>query len=235
MMPDQDAVSRVAVAVDVVCFRLQPADGVPRLQVLLVRRLPPPFAWQWALPGGVLAADELLADCSRRLLREWTDLAESYLEQLHTFDALDRDPRGRALSVAYYALLRMDAPQPAAGRDVAAARWWPVRQLPAGGMLAFDHAQIIRAAHERLRGKLDYAPIAFHMLPAAFTMTQLRHVYEAIQERPYDPTNFPRAMLARFPGLALVAGQRDRSSKRPARVYRYAGPLRAPGPDGGVT
>ncbi|HZR98267.1 MAG TPA: NUDIX domain-containing protein [Chloroflexota bacterium] len=223
-MFEQASLPRVAVSVDVVGFRLQSGEAGLELQVLLVRRLPPPFAWQWALPGGVLGADERLAACACRLLRERTGGAEFYLEQLYTFDALDRDPRGRTLSVAYYALLRGDAGEAPAERDAADARWWPVRRLPAGGMLAFDHAQVIRAAHERLRGKLDYAPLAFHLLPATFTMTQLRRVYEAIQERSYDPTNFPRAMLARFPGLAPVVGERDRTSKRPARVYRYEAP-----------
>ena len=227
-------VAPIVVSVDLVCLRLRPGGPGLQLQVLLVRRLPPPFAWRWALPGRVLATDELLADCARRLLREHTGVAESYLEQLYTFDALDRDPHARSLSVAYYALLRTDAPEPPAGPHVADARWWPVRQLPAGGLLAFDHAQIIQAAHQRLRGKLDYAPVAFHLLPATFTMTQLRRVYEAIQERPYDPTNFPRAMQARFPGLAPVAGQHDRTSKRPARLYRYDAATSAPTPDGGI-
>jgi 8-oxo-dGTP diphosphatase len=216
--------TRLLVTVDAVGLRLRPGDAALQLEVLLVRRLPPPFAWQWALPGDALDADELLADCARRLLRERTGPTESYLEQLYTFDALDRDPRGRALSVAYWALLRMDAGEPHSQHDSADARWWSVRQLPAGGLLAFDHAQIIRAAHERLSSKLDHAPVAFHLLPPTFTMTELRRVYEAIQERPYDPTNFPRAMQARFLDLALVEGQRDHSSKRPARLFRYDGP-----------
>ena len=233
-MSAQDAATRVVVSADVVGLRLQPEGGALQLEVLLVRRLPPPFAWQWALPGATLAADELLADCARRLLRERTGLAETYLEQLYTFDALDRDPRGRTLSVAYYALFRLDAPQPEPGRAVADVRWWPVRHLPAGGLLAFDHARIIRAAHERLRNKLDYAPVAFELLPPTFTMTRLRHVYEAIQERPYDPTNFPRTMQTRFPGLTLVEGQRDRGTKRPARLFRYDAPPPAPPADGGA-
>jgi 8-oxo-dGTP diphosphatase len=225
---EQVGLTHVVVSVDVVGLRLRPAGATLQLEALLVRRLPAPFAWQWALPGGVLGADELLTDRARRLLRERTDVAESYLEQLYTFDALDRDPRGRTLSVAYYALFRLDAAEPRPVCDVADVRWWPVRQLPAGGLFAFDHAQIIRAAHERLRSKLDYAPVAFQMLPPTFTMTQLRHVYEAIQERPYDPTNFPRHMQARFPGLALVEGQRDRTSKRPARLFRYDAPPPSP-------
>jgi 8-oxo-dGTP diphosphatase len=229
-----DAVTPVVVSADVVGLRLRPEHGALHLEVLLVRRLPPPFAWQWALPGAVLAADELLADCARRLLRERTGLPETYLEQLYTFDALDRDPRGRTLSVAYYALYRLDAPHLQPGRDVADVRWWPVRHLPAGGLLAFDHARIIRAAHERLRNKLDYAPVAFAMLPPTFTMTQLRHVYEAIQERDYDPTNFPRAMQARFPGLTLVEGQRDRTTRRPARLFRHDAPASSPPPNGGA-
>src|SRR4051794_15087916 len=137
-MANPDMVSRLVVSVDVVCLRLRPADDLLELQVLLARRLPPPFAWQWALPGGVLGAEERLADCARRHLRERTGLVETYLEQLYTFDAFDRDPRGRTLSVAYYALLRLDTPELWPGRDVTDVRWWPIRHLPTGGMLAFD-------------------------------------------------------------------------------------------------
>src|SRR5205085_8180670 len=126
------------------------------------------------------------------------------------------------LSVAYYALFRPEVAESQAGRDVGDVRWWPLHQLPPAGLLAFDHAQIVATAHARLRAKLDYAPLAFQVLPPTFSMTQLRRVYEAIQERAHDPTNFPRHMQARFPALQLVEDQRDRSSKRPARVYRYA-------------
>src|SRR5207237_17125 len=87
----------------------------------------------------------------------------------------------------------------AAGRS--AVRGSPLRRLPAAGLLPFGDAQVVPDAHERLRGKLDYAALAFDGLPTTFTMTQLRRVYEAVQERAYDPTNFPRRMLARFPGL----------------------------------
>ncbi|HEY7060749.1 MAG TPA: NUDIX domain-containing protein [Chloroflexota bacterium] len=232
-MAGPDAVTRVVVSVDVVGLRLQPAGDDLRLEVLLVRRLPPPFAWQWALPGAVLGDDERLADCARRLLRERTGLAEAYLDQLYTFDALDRDPRGRTLSVAYYALLRQDAPAPHPGLATADVRWWPLRGLPPAGLLAFDHAHIIRVAHARLRGKLDYAPLAFGLLPSTFTMTQLRRVYEVIEGHAYDPTNFPRRMQARFPELTVVEGQRDRATKRPAQLFRYPGSPLNPQPNSG--
>jgi 8-oxo-dGTP diphosphatase len=214
--------STPVVSVDIVCLRLRPGDGPLQLEALLVRRLPPPFTWQWALPGDVLGAGELLDDCARRVLRDSTGVAASYLEQLYTFDALDRAPPGRGISVAYYGLFGAGTAESQSAPDAADARWWSVQQLPAGGLLAFDHARIIRAAHERLRGKLDYAPVAFHLLPPTFTMTELRRVYEAIQEHPYDPTNFPRTMQARFPGLTLVEGRRDHTSKRPARLFCFA-------------
>ena len=217
MVPPQ-----MVVSVDAVCLRLAPAGEELRLEVLLVRRTRPPFAGRWALPGGIAQVDELLADTAHRLLRERTGLAVSYLEQLYTFDALDRDPRGRTLSVAYYALMRLDEGAPQPGRGVDDVQWWPLADLPPDAALAFDHGLIIRAAHQRLRNKLDYAPVAFHVLPPLFTMTQLRRVYEAVQGQASDPTNFPRLMQSRFPAIELVEGAFDRRSKRPARLFRYA-------------
>src|SRR3954469_16637438 len=125
-MQGSESVPPVMAAVDVVPLRLRPGDPAMPLEVLLVRRLPAPFAWQWALPGALLGGDELLADCARGLLRERTDQVESYLEQLYTFDAVDRGPRQRALSVAYWALLRTDERAPSEPEQDD-ARWWSVQ------------------------------------------------------------------------------------------------------------
>ena len=217
---------QMVISVDVVCLRLAPAGRALRLEVLLTRRSEDPFAGHWALPGGVARVDERLADTARRLLRERTGLAVSYLEQLATFDALDRDPRGRTIAVAYYALVRLDEPPPQPGRAVEEVRWRPLADLGPGDELAFDHDAIVDAAHQRLRNKLDYEPVAFRVLPPTFTMTQVRRVYAAVQGETSDPTNFPRLMERRFPGLERVEGAFDRASKRPARLYRYVAPDR---------
>jgi 8-oxo-dGTP diphosphatase len=218
------SIDRVAVSVDVACFALR--DGA--LSLLLVQRQAEPFAGSWALPGGVVHGRETLDAAAGRILAERTGLKVAYLEQLYTFGDPDRDPRGRTLSVAYYALLPLAeevAPQP--GRGVEAVRWAPVDALPP---LAFDHARIAAYARQRLAQKIAYAPLAFLLLPEHFTMADLRHVHEAIEGRSFTHlSNFQTLMRARW-DLLRVPGALDRRSKRPAQLYRYGGPLAVSGP-----
>jgi 8-oxo-dGTP diphosphatase len=213
---------RVALAVDVACFALRAGA----LELLLVRRTAEPFAGMWALPGGVVSADEPLEAAAGRVLAERTGVWGAYLEQLYTFGDPGRDPRGRTVAVAYYALLPGEPPAPRTGRGVDAATWHPVTALPP---LAFDHGRIAEYARSRLRQKVDYTPLAFHILPETFTLADLRRVYESIHGQPLDPSNFNRQMLARW-DLAPVPGLRDRRTKRPARLYTYIGPPEIPGP-----
>jgi 8-oxo-dGTP diphosphatase len=213
---------RVALAVDVVCFALRAGA----LELLLVRRGAEPFSGMWALPGGVVGADEPLEAAAGRVLAERTGVWGAFLEQLYTFGDPGRDPRGRTVAVAYYALLPGEPPAPRTGRGVDAAAWYPVTDLPP---LAFDHGQIAEYARWRLGQKVDYTPLVFHILPETFTLADLRRVYESIQGQPFDPSNFNRQMLARW-DLAPVPGLRDRRTKRPARLYRYIGPPEIPGP-----
>lgn len=214
--------------VDIACFALVERD----LQILLVRRLDEPFAGAWALPGGPVALDEPLDDAAQRILIETTGLWGLYLEQLYTFGDPGRDPRGRAISVAHYAILPPGAagsrPRNVTrpGRGVADAAWYPVESLP--GALAFDHGRIAAYARWRLAQKILYTPLAFYLLPDSFTMADLRGVYEAVVGERYDPSNFARQMLARW-DLAPVPGTRDRRSRRPARLFRYIGPREIPG------
>ena len=215
-------VVRVALSVDVACFALA-ADG---LRLLLVRRRAGPFAGAWALPGGVVAPDERLDGAARRVLAERTGLRNAYLEQLYTFDDPARDPRGRTVAVAYVALLPAPPPDPHSGRDVSEVTWAPATTPPP---LAFDHERIARYARRRLAQKLEYTPLAFRVLPARFTMGDLRQVHETVLGRPLDASNFARQMLARW-DLAPVPGERDRRSRRPARLYRHIGEERIPGP-----
>jgi 8-oxo-dGTP diphosphatase len=216
-------IERVALAVDVACFAL--AAG--RLELLLVRRDQPPFAGAWALPGGVVRADEPLDAAARRVLAERTGLVAdtAYLEQLYTFGDPGRDPRGRTVSVAHYALLA-SAPPARRGRGVGALAWRPIDLLPE---LAFDHGRIAAYARWRLAQKITYAPLAFQVLPESFTLGDLRAVHEAIEGRVYDPSNFARQMLARW-DLAPLPGARDRRTRRPARLYRYIGRREIAGP-----
>ena len=214
---------RVALAVDLACFAL--AEG--GLELMLVRRSEEPFAGEWALPGGAVGPDEGLDAAAERILAERTGLAAAYLEQLYTFGDPGRDPRGRTVSVAYYALLT-GRPRPLAGRGVLEAGWRPVEALPP---LAFDHGRIAAYARWRLAQKITYTPLAFRALPERFTMGDLRAVHEAIAGQAYDPSNFARQMLARW-DLAPVPGAKDRRTRRPARLFRYIGSREIAGPPG---
>ena len=160
------------VTVDVVIFTIQ--QGV--LKVLLVKRLIDPFIGQFAIPGGFVLEDEDLEQAAVRELREETGVSDVYLEQLYTFGKPDRDPRGRVVTVAYFALISADR-ELKAGTDAADAAWFPINDLPP---LAFDHAAILDYALERLRNKLEYTTVGFQLLPEKFTLTELQEVYAAI-------------------------------------------------------
>jgi 8-oxo-dGTP diphosphatase len=212
------ATERAVISVDVVCFALRGET----LSHVLIQRAVEPFAGDWALPGGAVLPDEPLDAAAARLLRERTGLTSAYLEQLYTFGAPERDPRGRTLSVAYFALLPAgDQPTLLPGRAVRALDWFAVDALPHLA-LAFDHGQIADYARWRLSQKLTYTPLAFHVLPKTFTLGDLRLLHEAVDGRRYDPSNFQKQMLARW-DLAPLSGVKDRRSRRPARLYRYIG------------
>src|SRR3990172_1445904 len=179
---------RPALTVDVVIFRL--AGG--QLQTLLVRRAGPPYKNRWAIPGGFVRADEGLEDAARRELFEETGLGDVYLDQLYTFGSPKRDPRGRVVSVVYFALIGGEERTLKAGDDAADARWHPMAGLPE---LAFDHKAILNYALKRLRYKLEYSAVGFELLPAEFTLAELQTAYETILGEPLDKRNFRRRIL----------------------------------------
>jgi len=205
----------VQITVDVVIFTIQ--SGA--LQVLLVRRGVPPFEGTWAIPGGFILTDESLEAAALRELEEETGVRDVYLEQLYSFGDPGRDPRGRVITVAYYALIAADrASHPVAGTDAAAARWWPVSSHPP---LAFDHDAILTYAVDRLRNKLEYTTVGFQLLPRRFTLTQLQQVYEAILGRTLDKRNFRRKLDLLGVLTPLKEWSREGPS-RPARLYEFS-------------
>src|SRR5258708_6920825 len=154
------------ITVDIVIFTIQ--SGA--LRVLLVKRAAAPFLGQFAIPGGFVHEDEDLEQAALRELREETGVADVYLEQLYSFGDVARDPRGRIITVAYFALISADR-RLQAGTDAAEAEWWPMNRLP---RLAFDHARILNYPLERLRNKLQYSTVGFQLLPEKFTLTELQ-------------------------------------------------------------
>ncbi len=164
-------------------------DG-SRLKILLVERGIEPYKGRWALPGGFLRMDETAEICALRELREETSLTCNYIRQFHAFSAVDRDPRERVITIAFYALVRMQ--EVAAGDDAARAQWFPLDEVPA---LAFDHDQILRMAEQSLRQQIHFEPIGFELLPKVFTMKALQLLYEAILGVRFDKRNFCKKMF----------------------------------------
>ncbi len=206
---------RAALTVDCVVFGFD--DGSGALQVLLIRRGIAPFKDHWALPGGFVRVEETLDEAARRELAEETNLSTVFLEQLYTFGTVDRDPRERVVSVAYYALTKPADHTTAASTDAAEARWFPVSDVPA---LAFDHATILNAALTRLRGKLPYEPIGFELLPPKFTLTQLQRLYESVLGAEIDKRNFRKKVLSHELLIPLKETHRD-GPHRPAQLFRF--------------
>ena len=199
------------VTVDIVIFTIQ--QGV--LKVLLVKRRIDPFIGQFAIPGGFVLEDEDLEQAALRELREETGVSDVYLEQLYSFGKPDRDPRGRVVTVAYFALISADR-KLKAGSDAAGAAWYAMNDLPP---LAFDHATILDYALERLRNKLEYTTVGFQLLPRKFTLTELQEVYGAILGKELDKRNFRRKMLALK--ILKPLPEYRRGGQRPAQLYRF--------------
>ena len=204
-----------AVTVDLVLMTV--ADSA--LSVLLQRRTEEPFAECLALPGGFVGIDETLDGAARRVLTAKAGLVASdsaWLEQLYTFGDLLRDPRMRTVSVAYFALLPHTLLQKAV---LSRADLALVPVTDPNDALAFDHAAIIGTAHERLRGKLDYTPIAYALLPDLFTLRDLQIVHEAITGTAFNKPAFRRRMLDS--GWIEPTGQRESDTPfRPAELYK---------------
>ena len=202
---------RAALTVDCAVFGFDSGG----LQVLLIRRGLEPFRHHWALPGGFVRVEESLEDAARRELEEETGLHGVFLEQLYTFGRLNRDPRERVVSVAWFALVKPSALS--ASTDAAEAKWFSVSDLPP---LAFDHAEILNTALERLRGKLTYQPIGFELLPPKFTLTQLQSLYEAVLGKTLDKRNFRKKVLSYNLLIPLKEKHQD-GPHRPAQLYRF--------------
>src|SRR4026207_707588 len=188
-MPHTYQYPRPALTVDCVVFGFDEGE----LKVLLIQRGLEPFKGKWALPGGFVRVEETLDDAARRELAEEAGLKDIFLEQLYTFGEVDRDPRERVVSVAYYALVKLSAHEPKAATDASDARWFPISNVP---KLAFDHAEILATALARLKGKVRYQPIGFELLPPKFTLSQLQHLYEVVLATELDKRNFRKKVLS---------------------------------------
>ena len=202
---------RAAMTADAVIFGF---DGY-ELQVLLIQRGIEPYKGRWAFPGGFMRMDETIEECAVRELYEETGLHSPYMQQLGVFSDVNRDPRGRIVTTAFYALVKMES---VVGQDDAMdACWFPISAVPT---LAFDHDRILRVALKRLREDLHFRPIGFELLPQKFSIPQLQRLYEAMLDVHFDRRNFQKKMLAT--GILIELGEKDLSARhRAGMLYSF--------------
>ncbi|SMD12042.1 NUDIX hydrolase [Primorskyibacter flagellatus] len=210
---------RPSVTTDILVFSIRNK----RLQILLVQRGIEPFKDQWAIPGGFLKMDEDLSTCAARELREETgvtDLASLPLTQFHTYGAVNRDPRGRTISVAFFTLVPSDQLTVRGTSDARDARWFPLDDLP---ILAFDHSRIVEDGRANLARLVDpeivdSAKVVFDLLPATFSLSEAQTVFEILRGEKLDKRNFRKWFSGTW--TLQETGETTRGPGRPALLYR---------------
>ncbi len=203
---------RLLLAIDCIIFGF---DG-RHLKGLVIKRRFEPQKDKWSLMGGFVKENESVNDAAVRILDELTGLGNIYMEQLFCFGDAHRDPGGRVVSIAYFALINIDD-YPDELLQTHNARWIELGKMP---KLIFDHKQMMKLAQERLRQKVANHPVGFELLPGKFTLPQLQSLYEAIYETPLDKRNFTRKILSL--GILNKLKEKEReSSKKGAFYYTF--------------
>ena len=202
---------RAAMTTDAVIFGF---DG-KSLQILLIQRGIEPFKGTWALPGGFLRMDETIEECAKRELFEETGLRQPYMEQFGIFSDVNRDPRGRIITSAFYALVRIADVK--GGDDAVDAKWFPVTEIPT---LAFDHDRIVRVAQQKLREDIHFRPVGFELMTEQFTIPQIQRLYESILGIRFERRNFAKKILAT--GILDPVGKKaEVRGHRPPELYTF--------------
>jgi len=211
-MPKQEEIESPRVAVDAVIFTVIEN----KLNVLLIKIKYGPFVGFWGVPGGKVRIDETLDDAAKRELFEKTGLKDVYLEQLYSFGRVNRDPRGRIISVAYCALVDHNKVELKATVKYEDIKWLPVKEI---GKLAYDHSEIVKYALLRLKSKIKYTNIVYSLLPEKFTLSELQKIYEIILEKKLDKRNFRKKISSSK--LILESGMKVGVPHRPSKVYSF--------------
>lgn len=201
-------------AVDTVAFRLREKT----LEVLLIKVKNIAFKGMEGLPGGLIDPEETTDQAAVRHLVQKGGLEGAYIEQLYTFSDIDRDPRGRVVSVAHLGLLAPHETRLESRAVEEQARWCPVEAVP---HLAYDHDHILSTGIERLRARVGYTTIIRHLLPKEFTLTELQQAYETILGHELDKRNF-RKKIASLGLVSATGRKRIQGASRPAELYRFA-------------
>jgi 8-oxo-dGTP diphosphatase len=206
----------ISLAVDAIVFGYSKEQGV---SILLIKRKYPPFKGDWAIPGGFVLDGESLEEAVERELLEETGIKINYLEQLYTFGKSNRDPRQRIVSVAYFGLVKSAQFEKLnASTDAEEAQWFNIKNLP---KLAFDHANILTIAIERIRNKIKYQPIGFELLDKKFPFSDLEHLYAILLDREIDRRNFKKKIQKL--GILEELNEKVKSSGagRPGNLFQF--------------
>jgi ADP-ribose pyrophosphatase YjhB (NUDIX family) len=200
------------IAVDCIIFGFDGKD----LKVLLIKRGFEPGLGKWSLMGGFVTINENADDASSRILEELIGLTNIYMEQLYCFADINRDPIARVISIAYFALRKIDAYSPELLK-IHHAKWFHIKEMP---VMIFDHRKMIMMAKARLEVKAATHPIGFELLPEKFTLAQLQNLYEAIYEISFDKRNFLRKILSA--GILIKLNEKEKLlSKKGSFLYRF--------------
>lgn len=212
-MSEEKKFFKSAFSVDPVIFGFDKGD----LKVLLIKRGVQPFIGQWALPGDLVYPNEDLDSAAGRVLGELTGLKDVYLEQVHTFGAVNRHPLGRVITIAYYSLIKIDNFEFTPSSLASHVEWHDISTI---NELAFDHLSILKTCFDKLKWKIRSYPVGFELLPKKFTLTELQKVYEAISEKELDKRNFRKKLLSTKLLTDLNESQKG-VSHRPAKLYSF--------------
>ena len=207
-----DDKDRFLVVMDCIIFGFSEGE----LSLLLIKRKIEPAKGQWSLMGGFLRENESIDEGAKRVLNELTGLENVYMEQVRTFEEVERDPGERVLSVAYYSLVKIEESDQERLVDHN-AYWIKINELPE---LIFDHGQMVELAKDVMRQKASTEPIGFNLLPDLFTLTQLQSLYEAIYGTVLDKRNF-RKRVAEMDYIVKTDKIDKTGSKRGASLYKF--------------
>jgi len=212
-MPFSKDTFKSAFSVDSIIFAFEDKE----LQVLLIKRAEEPFKNQWALPGALVKIDENLRDAPMRSLKELTGLENVFLEQVFTFGKVDRHPKGRVITVAYYSLINKNKVSPVPSSFAQEVKWHSIDEITS---LAFDHYEILSVCLKKLRESVRRRPVGFELLGETFTLSDVQDLYEAILNKSLDKRNFRKKILS-LKILEDIKEYQKNVAHRPAKLYKF--------------
>jgi len=204
---------KFAISVDGVIFGFDETD----LKVLLIERGEEPYVGEWALPGDLVYPNEDTDTAAQRVLEELTGLKDVFLEHLGAFGKVGRHPLGRVITLAYYALIKVNKHTVTPDSFAQNAKWHKVSDLEG---LPFDHYTILQKSLDRLKQNVRIRPIGFELLPPKFTLTELQNLYQAILETDLDKRNFRKKILS-MNLLVDLDELQEGVAHRPAKLYQF--------------